>query len=251
MEEIVKCVILSHKRAGAVRTLKAVDNCVICIPESQLEDYKVHNPNAEYVCHPDTVVGLSAKIRWVYEQFENVCMLDDDIDYFVRNYVDTTFREPRRIDSQTAYEIIQVSAVMSLQLGVFLFGLASCAKPVAYDSTKPFKLTGWVIGGCVGFLKGFKMELPDECTAACDYFISAINAYNHRRCFIDTRFAVYCNEGTFKSSGGTADIRSMDTERKDFILLRKYFGDAIQKKTGTVNRKQIQNQFERILRIPY
>ena len=87
MEEIVKCVILSHKRANNVKTIHAVDNCVICVPESQLDDYREHNPASEYLVHPDEVKGLSAKIRWVYDQIPNVCMLDDDIDYFVRNYM--------------------------------------------------------------------------------------------------------------------------------------------------------------------
>ena len=132
-----------------------------------------------------------------------------------------------------------------------MFGLATNAKPLMYDAAQPFKLTGWIIGGCMGYLEGFRMELPDECISACDYYLSGVNAHFHRKCFIDTRFAVFCKDGTFTTTGGTADIRTMETEREDYLLLKEAFGEAIQRKTSTANRKSLQNPYERTLRIPY
>src|SRR5690606_14783142 len=145
----------------------------LCVPEGQEMEYRKHYPDADYLIHPDSVVGLSAKIRWVYSQYPNVCMLDDDLDSIRRTYIDSSFGLPANLTSEEAYHLIQDTAIMAERVGAKFFGLASSAKPVAYNSSTPFKLTGFVIGGCVGYLEGFKMELPDECIAACDYFFSA------------------------------------------------------------------------------
>jgi hypothetical protein len=247
MKEVVKCVILSHKRATSLVTHKTISNCVVCVPESQESEYLEHNRDCEIVTHPDSVVGLSAKIKWVYEKYRNVCMLDDDLDAILRTYIDGSFGMKSKLTPDEAYEMIQVSAIMAKDIGAYLFGYATSGKPVAYDSTQPFKLSGFVIGGCVGFLDGFKMVLPKECVGATDYFISAINAFHHRKCFIDTRFYASSKAGTFVSNGGSNDYRNMETEKSDYLLLRKYFGDAIQRKTGTAIRKSLQSNFEKSL----
>ena len=85
MEEIVKCIILSHKRANNVRTHRSVANCAVCVPESQKEEYEKYN-DIEIITHPDTVIGYSAKVKWIYDKYPNVFMLDDDLDYLLRLY---------------------------------------------------------------------------------------------------------------------------------------------------------------------
>ncbi len=63
MEEIVKLIIMSHKRSDNVVTVETIDNCCLCVEESQVEAYKKNYPDVEYLIHPDSVVGLSEKIR--------------------------------------------------------------------------------------------------------------------------------------------------------------------------------------------
>ena len=82
----IKIVIPSHKRWDRILTTKVVD-AIVCIPESQEDMYKEHNPDVELVTHPDSVVGLTLKRQWIYEHFKNVLMLDDDITEFKRVYV--------------------------------------------------------------------------------------------------------------------------------------------------------------------
>lgn len=250
MEELVKLVILSHKRADKVDTLKTISNCSLCVPESQAADYKKYNPGVEIIAHPDSIVGLSPKIRWVYAKYKNVVMLDDDLNGMTRNYVDKDFELRGRVDKDTAYEILQHSAYMTKQLGAFFFGFSNSPRPVDFSPMQPIKLSGFVQGGALGFLDGFKMHLPDECKSACDYYLSGVNAYFHRKAYIDMRYAFTSKEGTFKSTGGMADIRTKDTEREDYLLLKKAFGPAIVKKT-TSSLKPIQNKYERTLRIPF
>ena len=59
--ETLKIVVPSHRRWDLLTTHKAVDIDAVCIPESQLAQYRAHNPQLEYVTHPDSVVGLHAK----------------------------------------------------------------------------------------------------------------------------------------------------------------------------------------------
>lgn len=247
--EIVKLIILSHKRADRVDTLKAFDNCTLCVEESQVEEYKKYNPNVEYLVHPDNVVGLAAKIRWVYERYPNCFMLDDDLQ-LVRNYIDPTFKMPTKVPPNVAYEIVQSLAYTAKQLGVKMFGFCNSPKPVTYTSCDPFKLTGFVQGGATGFFEGFKMILPNEATSCIDYFLSGVNAHFHRKTLIDKRFAVVSKDGTFKSSGGMSDFRNMASEREDYLLLRQYFGDAIQRKNASPVKK-LSHEFEKTLKIPF
>lgn len=246
----IKLIILSHNRPCDIVTHHTINHCSLCVPKSQEKAYKEQKHGLDIITHPDSVVGLSAKIRWVYDKYHEVIMLDDDLDKMIRLYVDKFSDEDNNVDPETAYQIIQANYQMAKKLGVKLFGFSNSPRPVAYNSRKPFKLTGFVQGGCIGFLKGFNMILPDECIAACDYFLSGINAYFHRRAFIDVRYAFTSPKGTFRSKGGTADFRSIETEKQDSQLLKEYFGDAIQLKHDT-GVKNIQHRYERILKIPF
>lgn len=249
MEELVKVMILSHKRAGKVETLKTVKNCSICVPESQAAEYREYNPGVEIIAHPDNVVGISPKIRWVYDKFRNVIMMDDDLSMMCRAYADKEFPLKQRVDAETAYEIIQASAYMCKEIGAHFFGFSNMPRPIGMATFAPFKFTGFVQGGSMGFLDGFKMVLPDNCGAP-DYFLSGINAYYHRKAWIDLRYYFASKEGTFRSTGGMAEFRSNESERNDYIMLKKYFGPAIERK-GKTGVKSMQSRYERSLIIDF
>lgn len=252
MKEIVKLIILSHKRENKVDTLDIISNCSLCVPESQADAYASNYPNVEIIVHPDEVKGLSAKIRWVYERYPNCIMLDDDLNAMRRTYVDKTFNEGFIVKSpDLAYEIIQSTAFTAREAGCVFFGFSNTARPLDFSATKPFKMSGYGVGGSHGFLEGYKMVIPDACISAQDYFLSASNAHFHRKAFINLRYAFTSKEGTFQSTGGMSDWRTMETERHDYFLLKEYFGKAIQRKKSTSMRKSLQNEYERTLRIPY
>ena len=116
---------------------------------------------------------------------------------------------------------------------------------------KPVKFSGYGVGGSHGFLEGFNMVIPDRCLSGQDYFLSASNAYFHRKAFINLRYTFTSKESTFQSVGGMSDYRTLETEKKDYFLLKEYFGEAIQKKKSTSMRKSLQNEYERTLRVPF
>lgn len=252
MKEVVKCVILSHKRANKVDTLHTISNCSVCVPESQADDYSHHYPDADIIAHPDSVRGLSPKIRWVHEKFKNVIMFDDDLNAMRRTYVDTAFDEGFVVkDPDLAYDIVQSTAFTAKEAGCVFFGFSNSARPLDYSPMKPYKLSGYGVGGSHGFFEGYKMVIPDDCIAGQDYFLSASNAHFHRKAYINTRYAFTSKEGTFESTGGMSDWRTTETEKRDYYLLKTYFGDAIRRKKTSNMRKSLQNEYERILSIPF
>lgn len=126
-----KVVIPSHKRHDKVLTNKAVSNAIICVPESQYELYKLHNPETEIVTHSDSVVGLLPKRNWIYKHFGNVMMLDDDIDTMTRLYVSP--KEEVKVKPATAYDIIQELAYACKDAGAFLFGFNTVPNPTLWS----------------------------------------------------------------------------------------------------------------------
>lgn len=226
-DEIVKVVVLSHKRAGLVTTIPRVlpaDKVALCVPQAQYDGYAEHHPDTEIVAHPDDIVGLSRKRQWIYERWGDVMMVDDD---FV---VCTHFEHAKSscvVDPETGYEIIQRLAGNAKDLGVFLFGFSTYADIRTFNPMTPFKTAGFVVGGTLGMLAGSRLFYNPELVAADDYWISALNAYYHRSALIDLRYIFTSKGRTFKTTGGTADIRTMDTERNDNKVLRHYFGSDI------------------------
>lgn len=251
MKEIVKLIILSHKRSNKVDTLDTISNCSLCVPESQVDDYVKYNGGVEMIVHPDSIKGLSAKMRWVHERYPNCVMLDDDLNRMSRTYVDKEFDEGNKVDMDTAYDIIQSTAFTAKEAGCVFFGFSNTARPVDYSGMKPFKLSGYGVGGSHGFLEGYNMIIPDNCISGQDYFLSASNAYFHRKAFINTRYAFTSKEGTFTSTGGMSEHRTLETEKHDYYLLKEYFGNVIQRKKATSMRNSLANEYERILRIPF
>lgn len=79
MEVTVKIVIPTAGRAETITSHKYVSNCIICVPAKEKSKYQEHNPEAEYVTHPDSISGIALKRQWIYEKFKNVFMMDDDL----------------------------------------------------------------------------------------------------------------------------------------------------------------------------
>lgn len=251
MKELVKLVIVSHKRADMVKSKNAFANACICVEESQREEYEKHNPECEIVCHPDSVVGLSAKYRWCYEHFGELVIIGDDIDHFRRLYLGSGTGIKEKINPQLAYEIIQSTYITAKEMGVSLFAFSKESHTLPYWGMQPFNITGLASGGVIGLIEGFPINhLTDRCVSGLDYFLSGLNAYYNRKLFVDNRFGVACKEGTFVSKGGMSEFRSIETEEGDYRYLKELFGDVIQKKKNARLRK-MKHQFEKTMRIPF
>lgn len=242
----IKIVIPSHLRADRVVTKNAISNAIICVPESQADDYKKFNPECEVVAHPDSIKGLTLKRQWIYEQFPNVFMIDDDIKAINRLYIEKA--ESSKLTPDEAYDIIQFIGNVAKLTGAYLFGLNKNGSPAQFNELKPIS-RNYIINGCIGLLEGSKLFFHEKAVVSEDYWITAYNAYVHRYCYVDLRFSIVGSK-TFGNPGGCASYRTMDQEKIDTLWLREMFGEAISLKKDTKLAKR-KHEFQRTLSIPY
>ena len=243
----IRKVIVSHKRADTILTHKVIPNCVVCIPESQKEQYKEHNPFLEYVTHPDEIRGSSPKRQWIYEKFGDCFMIDDDIERMTSVHQDAT-KKAHVLAPNEIENLIEDTYEMAKDMGVYLFGFNRSANPVSYNGDCPIRTRGFITGGAYGLIKGSKIFFPDYWDfTGDDYFLNAINAFHHRKCLIDQRFAFAFAE-TEHRQGGVADYRTNEKRKEAYLYLKKHFGDSIQPKKPTSIKNHLM-EWEKSLRI--
>lgn len=243
----IKIVIPSANRASRVRTKMVVNDAILCVPKSQVKEYKNFN-DLEVVGHPDSIIGLGNKRNWICEHFGDVFMLDDDLTSMRRMYVKG--KGQSRIIRKDVTAIIQQTAETARLLGVYLFGFAPTPDPRLFHAYNPFRMTGGVIGCAMGILKGSKLKFNPDVIASNDYYISLLNAFYHRRVFCDYRYSFEAH-GTFKSAGGLGDSRMIKSEKSDYLLLRALFGDAVRRKKQNRVTATLSHEYQKKFNLPF
>lgn len=242
-----KVVIPTKGRARTMVAHKYVSNAIVCVAESEVDQYKEVNPDVEYAVHPDSVVGLVAKRNWIYEKFRNVFMIDDDIKGFAR--LTAKRKEGARISPELAYHLIQNAANLAKISGVYLFGFNNLKRPEFYSGHNPYRLTGCINGCCFGILEGAdKLQIDKDIKLAYEYYISGINAYYYRRAFFDLRYC-FVQDGYADATGGAAYMRTLDIEKRDLEILKSHFGPAIVERAN--KGKNVKCEFSKYLKIPF
>jgi hypothetical protein len=230
--EQISIVIPSHKRAERVSTTKIVEGAIICVPESQADQYQRNNQGIEIVAHPDTIRGLPAKLEWMRKYFGgSLFYLDDDVIDFRKLYAEKG--EPPKVDNPTIVrELIEETAWKARKAKAYLFGFNHSPMPTAYSGFKPFELSGFVMGGATGLLSGSKLFWNVEMKLGGDFWISLLNVHYHRKIFKDMRFA-FTFKDTFTNPGGLSEFRNVEAEKAKYEILRRYFGEAVRLKNDT------------------
>lgn len=246
----MKKLIVSHKRASRVTTTQHIANCAICVPKSQEAEYKEYNPDIEIISHPDSVIGISPKRQWIIDKFEEIIMLDDDIIGARRVYVPKNYHRSHTLTPQEVSDWMDDFAEIAREGGFYLFGFNSSANPVGYSGATPFKMNKYIPGATLGILKGHKLMFPDYPNfVGEDYWLSAYNAFIHRKSIIDTRMG-FTFENTEANVGGCSDFRTETRRKETYIYLKKHFGDSIQPKLPSPIKPKIM-KWEKSLKIPY
>jgi hypothetical protein len=196
--------------------------------------------------HPDKVKGLGAKRNWICDKFGTVFMIDDDIRGLQRLY---SLHRKSICNPDEAYSIIQQCGNLAILTGCYLFGFNHFRNPAHYWGNEPYRMSGYVNGCGLGIVKGGKLKFHPEIVACNDFYIAGLNAYHHRKCFIDNRF-VFVQKKIAAEKGGLGMVRSNDTERNDILLLKENFGDIIVAKKDTSTAKNTM-KYGRTLRLPF
>ena len=238
-------------RPSDVLTKQIVSNIIICVPENEVSEYRKYNKGILIEGHPGSVLGLSAKRQWICDNYGDVFMLDDDIISFNRVYFEKG--EKAVINKVDSYEIIQAAYNSAKSAGVYLFGFSSNPGPINFNPLRPIEVVGYITGCAMGVISGSLLKFNSECVAVEDYYISLMNAYLYRKIWKDTRFS-FGQKKTMANVGGLANYRTLETEKRDTLFLRKKFGEAIVLKkeiTGGANKHNKLNEFARSMRLPF
>lgn len=224
-----KIVIPSHKRAERVVSKSLVVDPIICVAESQRDEYKEYNPDCEIVCHPDDVVGLIPKRNWMVEHFGDLFMIDDDVTHFHKLYVGLDESAECIKDAKVVTASIDKLYRMAKLMGVNLFGFTKSTRPIMYNPFKPYSLSNMITGCAYGVIKSPNIHWNEELKLKEDFWISCWVKYMERMVLVDNRFN-FVQKDTFYNPGGLSAIRNDKTEMQNMLKIKKYFGDCIRLK---------------------
>ena len=247
-KEQIKIVVLSKGRSNNVKTKNVISDLTIVCPSNEVEDYKKHNPECEVLSEPENCRNITQARQFVLDTFEEVFMIDDDVE-FIRNFFNGEGEDYKVTTKQHARDIIEQTRSIAEQMGAKMFGYTHNRRPVAYNSHKPFKTTGFLSGSHTGFLKDHNLKYDTTMPEGEDYYISALNVYKNRFMLIDTRYGFFTTDN-FNNNGGCSTDRNTIVLQEDTIKLREYFGEVITLKKSTGHKKNIR-EGERSVKFPF
>jgi hypothetical protein len=230
----------THGRAGQVTTFRTFgEDLLLVVAESQHEAYKAAHPHARFDVHPDSVVGLGPKIKWMLDKYGSMFRVDDDADYMIDHVNSRKITDP-----QVAKDLVYRLADQAEQMDAYIYGFTELAKPLYFSGHQPFKLTGLLEGGKIGFREGHGIWWPENHPWLEDAWVSAMNAFKNRYCLIDQR---YCLPTLVGQRGGLANTRTMERVWKMADTLKAAFGDAV----DVIPRAEFDDVYPYRLRIPW
>lgn len=244
---MIPIVIPSHKRARNITTHKVIDGCILCVAESQKDEYKEYN-DIEIVTHPDKLIGLSPKRQWIFDKFGDCFQVDDDC-VQMHNIAIPVGGDGYLTPKEASLAINDLYSISKI-IGAKLFGFNKNTKPITYKGYKPFEANIYICGGGLGLIKDENLYFPDYPDfVGEDYWITALNAYFKRFSLVDNRFALGFKT-TEKGTGGVSDYRTEEKRKETYYFLKKYFGDSIKTKHRSNYKKSIM-KYEKTLTIPF
>lgn len=229
----LKIVIPSHKRHDRVLSKKLVVDPIICVAKSQEDIYREYNPDCEIVTHPDSVVGLIPKRNWMAKYFNELFMLDDDVNQFRRLYIEKEEKAAIK-DKVVITKLINELYELACMLDVHVFGFTNKTTPVMYPEEKYFSLTNAITGCAYGVRYNTNVWWNEYLKLKEDFWISCYMKYKERKILTDQRYN-FTQKDTFCNSGGLASIRNQAEERRNILELKKYFGNAVSLKKEHFN----------------
>lgn len=254
-------IIPSMSRAETMTTHKLLtgSNYLVCVPESQAKDYIAKVGEEHVLAHPENM-GKMPKMNWCFDRFQEpdaIIFFDDDILSVFRCWRSRISDETESsvTDPEFVLDLIAKTATMSAELGAKVFGWSNSARhAVFYTGFRPFRLTGFVNGRAVGFLKGHGLRYDERLIGKGDYDMCMQNALKHRYCFVDQRFAFHTSPPIV---GGGAPQRTIAIEKETMRLLRVKWGDCIQVmstskgKDARLNRKLRSGMENIFVKLPF
>jgi hypothetical protein len=238
----------SKGRAENVMTSKLINNMLILVPHGEGELYREHNPDHEIMETPEGLKGITRTKQFMMDNFDEWFSIDDDIEKIRKNYEDDE-ENAWITDPDYAYDIIMRCRDMAQQMGAKMYGFYYKRQPVHYQSHNPFWFTGYMNSSHFGILKGHNLYYNLDMDEGEDHWLSLLNAYSNRYFLMDTRYS-FITKDNFSAQGGCNDYRTSASMKKNTMILRKTFGQAVTLKTPNTGKTKLR-EYERTVSVPF
>ncbi len=219
----------------------------LVVPFDEKEKYEEHNQDVNVLVTPEEVNGITATKQWMLKNIGTWFSVDDDI-WCVKKMYEDNAAESSVNDPDMIRDIIQRCCYMAEEKGAYMFGFTKERNPLMYVSHNPFKFSGYMNSSHFGVIAGSKLWYNLEMNEGEDHWLSCLNAFEHRFFLMDTRYSFYTKDN-FVAEGGCNSYRTLDSMKKNTLLLRKTFGSVVNIKTSSKLRQNV-NYGERSLSIP-
>lgn len=203
-----------------------VQNFEVVVPVSEFDQYASVVGEARVVGHPDSIKGLTAKRQWMLDELmddEALVMLDDDVERILCMFENSNryITNPEDVEA-----IIRTTFTTARDIGAKVFTWGLLAQSIQYfTGLEPFRLSGMIHGSSFGIMANHGLNFNTGVAVNEDLWLSLLNAYKHRYCLKDNRFAFVAK--VFEGMGGQANYRTAQRQAQDYEFLRRLFGPAV------------------------
>ncbi len=241
-------VVPSLGRPNCRESLALFTDPLLCIPESQAEQYRFFNPRTRILVHPDSMIGMARKRQFILDKVstEAVFMADDDLVAMVSLVGNTT----RHIDDPASiFRLLAGTALCAKEAGTVLFGYQHTVDTRHFDAMTPFSFSGYIDGsafGVVGRDRRLRFDSKLTCSLDIDYSLQVL--FHRRILWRDNRFA-FSTYNRFRKVGGMSTLRTAATVATDQQILKAKWGPAIDfdryKRRGKAKQQNIRIHVKR------
>ena len=249
-------------RRPVVKSLELVPMAKVWVCETEAEEYKKENPNANIIAVPSHVQGNLCRIRnYILDrEFENgmdvVAIIDDDISrigYWQGVSSSKKNKNTHFLMGEEVPNMILNKSRLVREWGAYFWGININPDQQCYRSYSPFSTKSYIGGPFQVFLKGGKLRYDESLPLKEDYDMTLQQLNKHR---IAIRFNKYFYEAKQSAqTGGCATYRNREREMSQLRDLQKKWGDKIVKidindRSHSKKKKTVHIDYNPVIRVP-
>jgi hypothetical protein len=216
----------SYKR-HQVDTLKYLPFCKVWVDESEFDQYKKLNPEAQIISCKKGIQGNLCRIRnhIMKTEFSNgfdvVCIVDDDMKgmFYWEN------KEKKKVESDEFIPFLEKYSIMAKDLGAYFWGVNVSHDKQSYRENVPFSTVSYIGGPFQVFLKGNEIYYDERLPLKEDYDMTLQQLNKYRVVLRANKFFYSVKQS--EQAGGCATYRNLEREKKQLEMLQKKWGKKI------------------------
>lgn len=220
----------SFKRSG-IKSLaqKAYPFIKLVVAESEAQAYR--DAGNDVITCPDEIQGNISRVRnWILDvylgdehehQFDCVIMMDDDVEFIAR----WEAQQKKRFNPDELQEFCENHCIMATDAGVMMWGLNCSKDKGVYVEYNPYGFLQVILGPFSAHMAGSALRYDETMPLKEDYDIYLQHLYHNKR-ILRVNYVFY-EKRQYGKPGGCSTYRNQDTERAQFLLLQKKWGEDV------------------------